>query len=64
MRRVLRVAIDKGAGSEDVAKRLPRGYLLPHRKDGVRCPRCDGRVRALKVAGRTAYLCPRCQPEP
>jgi formamidopyrimidine-DNA glycosylase len=63
-RRVLRVAIDKGAGTQDVEKRLPRGYLLPHRRDGARCPRCGGQVRALKIAGRTAYICPRCQPEP
>ena len=60
-RRVLRVAIDKGAGTQDVEKRLPRGYLLPHRRDGARCPRCGGQVRAVKVSGRTAYICPRCQ---
>jgi formamidopyrimidine-DNA glycosylase len=26
-----------------------------------RCPRCHGAVRRSKVAGRTAYWCPRCQ---
>lgn len=64
MRRVLRVAINKGAGTQDVENRLPRGYLLPHRKVGTHCPRCGGDVRAVKVSGRTAYLCPRCQPAP
>lgn len=27
-----------------------------------RCPRCRGQVKRAKVAGRTAYWCPRCQP--
>ncbi|MCT7374166.1 Fpg/Nei family DNA glycosylase [Chelativorans salis] len=63
-RRVLRVAIDNGAGTQDVEKRIPQDYLLPHRKDGARCPRCSGQVRSLKVSGRTAYICPHCQAEP
>jgi formamidopyrimidine-DNA glycosylase len=62
MRRVLEVAIDSGAGAEDMTERLPEGYLLPHRRQGARCPRCGGEIQALKLSGRTAYLCPRCQP--
>jgi formamidopyrimidine-DNA glycosylase len=27
------------------------------------CPRCGGRVERETIAGRTAYWCPRCQPE-
>jgi len=61
MRRVLRTAIRNGAGTADVARKLPDGYLLPHRKRGASCPRCGGKVRAIKAAGRTAYYCPRCQ---
>ena len=61
MRRVLRMAIRKGAGSDKLLERLPRGYLLPHRQQGALCPRCKGEVRTIKIAGRTAYYCPRCQ---
>jgi formamidopyrimidine-DNA glycosylase len=61
-RRVLRIAVDKGAGAEEVDRRVPRTWLLPHGRGGARCPRCGGRVETLTVIGRTAYLCPRCQP--
>lgn len=63
MRRVLRTAIRSGAGSDDLERNLPAGYLLRHRKQGAACPRCSGRVRAMKFSGRTAYYCPRCQPK-
>ena len=62
MKRVLKMAITKGAGSDTLLDRLPRNYLLPYRKNGAKCPRCGGTVRSLKAAGRTAYYCPRCQP--
>lgn len=62
MRRVLRTAVDKGAGAEDVERRVPRTWLLPHRRAGERCPRCGGRIAALKLQSRHAYFCPGCQP--
>lgn len=61
MREVLKTAIEHGAGSEQFVERLPKGALLPERKKGGRCPRCGGPLEVLKVGGRTAYLCPRCQ---
>lgn len=64
MRRVLETAIEKGAGTEDVAQRVPRTWLLPRRRRGAACPRCGGSIDTLKVQGRTAYFCPGCQPEP
>ncbi len=64
MRRVLRVAIDRGAGSEELADKLPRGYLLPKREEGEKCPRCRGTVEKIQVAGRSTYYCPRCQKKP
>jgi formamidopyrimidine-DNA glycosylase len=30
-------------------------------RDGQPCRRCDGRVRAIRQAGRTTYYCPDCQ---
>ena len=62
IRRVLKVAIERGAGSEELVGRLPATYLLPHRKEGEKCPRCGGAIKTLKIASRTAYYCPRCQP--
>lgn len=42
--------------------RLPRSYLIPHRRAGARCPRGNGTVQQTRVAGRAAYFCPACQP--
>lgn len=64
MKRVLQTAIDRGAGSEELADRLPADYLLPRRKEGAECPRCGAAIAAMKAAGRTAYFCPACQPAP
>ena len=64
MKTVLEVAIERGAGSEELLDRLPSGYLLRSREEGANCPRCGAAVRTLKAAGRTAYYCPACQPEP
>jgi formamidopyrimidine-DNA glycosylase len=61
MRKVLQTAIKEGAGSEEFSERLPRSYLLHSRKEGATCPRCGGRIRSTKAAGRTAYYCPDCQ---
>ena len=61
---VLKVAIDKGAGSDELFDNLPDNWLLPRREEGATCPRCGGEIRAIKVSGRNAYLCPTCQPEP
>ncbi|MBN1240792.1 MAG: DNA-formamidopyrimidine glycosylase [Gammaproteobacteria bacterium] len=61
MRRVLETAIAKGAGAEDVERRVPKTWLLPHRRKGAACPRCGGKIAAIKVQSRTAYFCPSCQ---
>ena len=57
MRRVLREAAEAGA---DPA-RLPGDWLRPHRDDDT-CPRCGGPLERREVSGRTAHLCPGCQP--
>lgn len=57
MLHVLNTAIDRQADPE----RLPKSWLLPHREDGEKCPRCNGTVKSLRISGRTAYLCPTCQ---
>lgn len=64
MRHVLDTAIESGAGSRELADNLPGDWLLTRREEGADCPRCDGRIATVKAAGRTAYLCPKCQPQP
>lgn len=57
MKHVLQMAIDKEA---DVS-RMPGSWLLPNREEGADCPGCNGKIRTIKVTGRTAYYCPSCQ---
>lgn len=64
MRRVLETGVAKGAGAEDVERRVPKSWLLPHRRRGGECPRCGGKIATLKMQTRTAYFCPSCQREP
>ncbi len=58
-RRVLRTAIENQADPD----KLPGSFLLPHRREGEKCPRGNGRIERIKAAGRTAYFCPACQPQ-
>jgi formamidopyrimidine-DNA glycosylase len=57
MRDVLNTAIDCGA----VPEKLPAAYLLPRRAEGEACPVCGGRIQKIKISGRTAYMCDKCQ---
>jgi formamidopyrimidine-DNA glycosylase len=61
MRRVLKTAVARGAGSEQFVERMSKGPLLPERNKGGRCPRCRSVLKSFKIGGRTAYCCPRCQ---
>lgn len=57
MRKILRDVIARkarGAG-------YPRGYLIPHREEGDRCPRCGGEIKRTVVFGRTTYFCSKHQ---
>lgn len=58
MREVLSAAIATGA---DPA-RMPAGSLLPVRRRGGACPRCAAPLDTVRIAGRTGYFCPQCQP--
>lgn len=55
--KVLEKAIEKNA---DPSK-LPKSYLLSNREEGNDCPRCEGKIKKIKIAGRTGYYCPSCQ---
>jgi formamidopyrimidine-DNA glycosylase len=63
IKEVLETAIVRGAGTERLIDRLPRSFLIPYRQKGGRCPRCGSEIATAKISGRTAYYCPRCQPQ-
>ena len=60
MHKVLETAIKK----EAQPGKMPKSFLLPHRKEGDSCPKCAGRIQKIKAAGRSSYVCPKCQPNP
>jgi formamidopyrimidine-DNA glycosylase len=55
--RVLKTTIRHHANPDE----MPSGYLLPRRNTNGHCPRCDTPLKKIKVGGRTAVICPRCQ---
>jgi len=57
IRRLLRETIARHAREAE----LPRRYLIHHREEGVRCPRCGGTIRRTIVFGRTTYFCAKHQ---
>lgn len=59
MKSVLKMAIVKGA---DISE-LPKDYLISHREEGSSCPICKGKIKKIKVNGRSTYFCPQCQKE-
>lgn len=59
MKKVLEKSVEKDG---DISE-LPGSYLLPHREKGNKCPRCDGKIKKIKISGRSGYYCPSCQPK-
>jgi formamidopyrimidine-DNA glycosylase len=57
MKDVINTAIEKEADPN----KMPRSYLLTHRKENEKCPKCKGNVKKIKVSGRNGYYCPSCQ---
>jgi formamidopyrimidine-DNA glycosylase len=53
MRRILQEVIDRGDH--------PPRYLIHHREEGARCPRCGGSIARTVVFGRTTYYCAKHQ---
>jgi formamidopyrimidine-DNA glycosylase len=45
-------------------QKFPGSWLIPQRQTGGECPKGHGRLERLKVGGRTAYVCSRCQGKP
>ena len=53
MEKVLMRVIEDNAD----AGKLPKTYLLTHRKTGEDCPRCNGSIRKKTITGRSSYFC-------
>lgn len=67
MKRILRKAI-KLRGTSISDYRDPMGQLgsyadarLVYRREGEACKRCDSKIKRIKIGGRSAHYCPRCQ---
>jgi formamidopyrimidine-DNA glycosylase len=60
MRQTLQEAIQDRADPRN----FPESWLIPQRHEGGECPKGHGRLEWVKVAGRRACYCPRCQPVP
>lgn len=51
------VVLDTVIKSKIYDTSLPSGYLTAHRKEGADCPKGKGKVKMMKVAGRSSYFC-------
>lgn len=58
----LRDVLERAVECGGEPTRMPDDFLLPHRGAGERCPRCSAPLKHIKVAGRSAFVCERCQP--
>jgi formamidopyrimidine-DNA glycosylase len=57
MRHILKRAIEAKADPEQ----MPRSWLLVHRGQGGKCPRCGHELKSATIGGRTAWFCSHCQ---
>ncbi|CAN5348655.1 DNA-formamidopyrimidine glycosylase [soil metagenome] len=57
MREIINIAIDERS---DYSK-FPDNFFVNYRKEDTPCPRCEGLVQKISLAGRTTYFCPSCQ---
>jgi formamidopyrimidine-DNA glycosylase len=57
MRKILQTTIERKERGDD----YPPRWLIHHRDEGARCPRCGGTIAKSIVFGRTTYACARHQ---
>jgi formamidopyrimidine-DNA glycosylase len=60
----MKAVLDRAVSWVINSRRPPGDWLLAHRVAGEECPVCGGQVHTMRVAGRTAYYCPRRQRPP
>ena len=54
---VLNTAVENDADS----RKMPENYLMMRREEGASCGICGGKIKNIKIGGRSAYFCPRHQ---
>jgi len=59
--RALRYIMKKAIDARADANRMPRSWLLLHRRKGGRCPGCGRELHSATIGSRTAWFCRHCQ---
>jgi formamidopyrimidine-DNA glycosylase len=57
----IRGVLEQAIGLKSRDADYPARFLVQHREEGDRCPKCGGTIRRATVAGRTTYYCPKHQ---
>jgi formamidopyrimidine-DNA glycosylase len=53
----IRGVLKEAIGFKSRGGTYPGRWLVPHREEGDRCPRCGGTIQRTAVFGRTTYFC-------
>lgn len=61
LHRKLHYVLEKASDARADPARMPRSWLIRHRVEGGRCPRCGTRLEQARIAGRRSWYCPSCQ---
>src|SRR6266542_2203183 len=59
--RATRYILEKAIAAKADANQMPKSWLLPHRGQGGKCPRCRRELKSSRIGRRTAWFCLHCQ---
>ena len=59
--RATRYVLEKAIAWKADNDRLPKSWLLTHRGEQGKCPRCGRALKSATVGGRTSWFCAHCQ---
>ncbi len=54
IKKILKISIEAKANPNN----FPKNFIIPHRKKEGKCPKCNEKLKTVKVNGRTTYFCP------
>jgi formamidopyrimidine-DNA glycosylase len=55
--RATRYILQKAIEAKADADLMPKSWLLPHRGEGGKCPRCGRELKSSTIGGRTSWFC-------